>query len=321
MARAFLNFMSYNSTGLSAVKSDWICDTMKVCKIDLMQIQEHFKKNKNIDMHFKKNFADSDSYVVPGVRSEGQDSGRAMGGLAQLSAKDLSMRKERVTTSHWRLQAQILHCAGGQRILWLNAYFPTDPRVQNYDDSELLQVLNEIEKVMENCDYDDCCLGGDLKIYVRRDNGFVRAVTRFLDKVGLVSVWEKFPVDFTHVHTDLKSFSILDNFYVNKNLLDQVEDAGPVHCVTNLSRHSPIMMKVKLLEVQPQKVSKEKPVRARRPAWFKASEEEKHLYTSLLDEKLQNILKPDELKCSDVKCEHVHHTCVNAEKYTKLKKN
>ena len=54
MARAFLNFMSYNSTGLSAVKSDWICDTMKVCKIDLMQIQEHLKKNKNIDMHFKK---------------------------------------------------------------------------------------------------------------------------------------------------------------------------------------------------------------------------------------------------------------------------
>ena len=66
--------------------------------------------------------------------------------------------------------------------------------------------------------------------------------------------------------------------------------------------------KVKLLEVQPQKVSKEKPVRARRPAWFKASEEEKHLYTPLLDEKLQNILKPDELKCSDVKCEHVHPT-------------
>ena len=156
----------------------------------------------------------------------GQDSGRAMGGLAQLSAKDLSMRMEHVNTSHWRLQ--ILHCAGGQRILWLNAYFPTDPRVQNYDNSELLQVLNEIEKVMENCDYDDCCLGGDLNTDVRRDNGFIRAVTRFLDKVGLVSVWEKFPVDFTHVHTNLKSFSILNNFYVNKNILDQVEDAGPV---------------------------------------------------------------------------------------------
>ena len=232
MARAYLNFMSYNSTGLNAVKGDWIRDTIEVCKIDYMQIQEHFKKNRNIETQFKKMFPNSDNYIVPGVRSEGQDTGRAKGGLAQLAAKNLSVRKERVTTSHRRLQAQILHCAGGQRILWLNAYFPTDPRVQNYNEPELFEVLNEIEKLLENCEYDDCCIGGDLNTDVRRDTGFVRAVTRFMDRIGLVSVWEKFPIDFTHVHTDLKSFSILDNFYVNKDFLDMVEDAGPVHCVT-----------------------------------------------------------------------------------------
>ena len=129
MARAYLNIMSYNCTGLNAVKSDWIRDTMEACKVDLMQIQEHFKKNRNIESFFKKSFPKCDSYVVPGVRSVGQDSGRAMGGVAQLSTKNLSLRKERVTTSQWRLQAQILHCSGGQRILWINAYFPTDPRL------------------------------------------------------------------------------------------------------------------------------------------------------------------------------------------------
>ena len=142
-------------------------------------------------------FPNSDNYIVPGVRSEGKDTGRAKGGLAQLAAKNLSLRKERVTTSQWRLQAQILHCAGGQRILWLNAYFPTDPRVQNYNEPELFEVLNEIEKLLENCEYDDCCLGGDLNTDVRRDTGFVRAVTRFMDRIVLVSVWEKFPIDFT----------------------------------------------------------------------------------------------------------------------------
>jgi hypothetical protein len=27
---------------------------MKVCRIDLMQIEEHFKENENIDRHLKK---------------------------------------------------------------------------------------------------------------------------------------------------------------------------------------------------------------------------------------------------------------------------
>ena len=308
MARATLNFMSYNSTGLNAVKIDWIRDTMKTCGIDCMQIQEHFKKNRNIDTYFRKSFPNSDSYVVAGERVTGQDSGRAKGGLAQLSAKSLSVRRERVITSNWRLQAQILHCAGGQKILWLNVYFPTDPRVQNYDEYELLEVLTEIEKLLNDYEYDDCCVGGDLNCDIRRNTGFVRAVTRFMDKVGLVSVWEKFPVDFTHIHTDLKSFSILDNFYMNKELLSQVEDAGPVHCVTNLSRHSPIMMRVKLREVQPTKAPKAQSQRPRRPAWYKASENQKHNFTTILEQKLQNIAKPHELSCADVHCTCTQHT-------------
>ena len=160
-------------------------------------------------------FPKYDSYVLPGVRSDGQDSGRAKGGLAQLSSQCVGVRKGRVSTSHWRLQAQILHCAGGYRLLWLNAYFPTDPQNQNYDETELLEVLTEIERVLDNAGYDNCCLGGDLNFDQKRNDGFVRAVTRFIKRVGLTSVWEKFPIDYTHVHTDLKSFSILDNFLVN----------------------------------------------------------------------------------------------------------
>ena len=29
------------------------------------------------------------------------------------------------------------------RLLWMNAYFPTDPQTNNYDDTELLEVLGE----------------------------------------------------------------------------------------------------------------------------------------------------------------------------------
>ena len=93
-----------------------------------------------------------------------------------------------------------------------------------------MELLNEIEKLLENCEYNDCCIRGDLNTDVRRDTGFVREVTRFMDRIGLVSVLEKFPIDFTHVHTDLKSFSMPDNFYVNKDFLYIIEDAGPSLC-------------------------------------------------------------------------------------------
>ena len=87
-----------------------------------------------------------------------------------------------------------------------------------YDDSELVEVLTEIEKLFESCEYDDCCIGGDLNTDIRRDKVTVRAITTFMNKIGLVSVWEKFPIDFTHVHKDLKSFWIFDTFFCEQGL-------------------------------------------------------------------------------------------------------
>ena len=86
MARSTLNFMSYNSTGLDSTKIDWIQEVSKTCNIDLLQLQEHFKATKSIEAFFRKNFENTyDSYVIPAYREQFQDSGRAKGGLAQLS--------------------------------------------------------------------------------------------------------------------------------------------------------------------------------------------------------------------------------------------
>ena len=71
-------------------------------------------------------------------------------------------------------------------------------------------------------------------------------MTEFLERIGLFSVWEKFQIDFTHIHTDSRSTSIIDHFFVNERLLNLVTDAGPVHLGDNLSRHSPIMMKIQI---------------------------------------------------------------------------
>ena len=90
--------MSYNSTGLDVNKIDWIQDLSKTCEIDLLQLQEHFKATKSIETFFKKHFENFDSYVIPAYREPFQDSGRAKGGLAELSSKYLKIKKERIKT-------------------------------------------------------------------------------------------------------------------------------------------------------------------------------------------------------------------------------
>ena len=182
-----MNFMSYNSTGLDTVKIDWIQDLMKTLSIDFFQLQELFNSNKSVETFFRKQFYNSDSYVIPAYREKFQDSGRAKGGLAQLVSKTCGIKKERIKTNSWRLQAQILHI-NDYRLIWFNCYMPTDPQTIQYNDVELISVLTEIEKILDENIFDDCILGGDFNWDKRRNTGFVHTVSNFLDKIGLVSV-------------------------------------------------------------------------------------------------------------------------------------
>ena len=72
----------------------------------------------------------------------------------------------------------------------------------NSDDEELLAVQAEPEEVLEKGGYDGCVAGGDWNYDARRTSGFARSMASFFERVGLVSVWEKFPIDFTYMHTD-----------------------------------------------------------------------------------------------------------------------
>ena len=129
-----------------------------------------------------------------------------------------------------------------------------------------------------------------------------------LQRIGLKSVWEKFPPDYTHLHTDLKSSSIIDHFFVSQKLLELVEDAGPVHLGDNRSRHSPIMMKINVADLKSECPKSTSSSQIRKPAWYKATESDKSDYTTLLGEKLADLEPPDTLNCSDVNCQHEEHT-------------
>ena len=141
---------------------------------------------------------------------------------------------------------------------------PTDPQTVHYDEADLASVLNEIENILDNSTFDDCIIAGDFNFDERRVSGFATTVRDFLKKVGLTSVWNKFQADFTHMHTDYISTSIIDHFFVNSSLLDHIIYAGPLHLGDNRSSHSPIMLKLQLNDIptcekQEQKTELSKP--------------------------------------------------------------
>ena len=144
-------FMSYNPTGIdNPVKCSWINDICVEYDVDFLSIQEHFKSSKTTDKYFRDRFPGYHSVVVHGHREPGQDTGRAKAGLSQLCKKNIAVKRSRISSKHYRVQAQLVHLQVSN-ILWINTYFPTDPQlVGDYDDSELqaCQRLNLLWKTL-----------------------------------------------------------------------------------------------------------------------------------------------------------------------------
>ena len=101
----------------------------------------------------------------------------------------------------------------------MNTYIPTvDPQTQDFDDSDLLAVLRELTIIIDGESYTDIVLNGDLNWDPGSCSGFSSAMTSFDERVGLVPLWKHHDVNFTHVHTDYTSTSVLDHFLVNERL-------------------------------------------------------------------------------------------------------
>ena len=130
---------------------------------------------------------------------------------------------------------------------------------------------------MDRSTFDDVLWNGDLNYDKTRNSSFVAVVNRFLSRIGLVSVWDHYPVDYTHVHTDYISTSTLDHFVVNERLIDLISDCGTMHLRDNPSRHSPIILKLDISAI-PLK-SKVEPVVSKKPVWYKATEQDIMNYT------------------------------------------
>ena len=147
--------------GLNALKCDWLNNLLELVDVTYVSIQEHFHTARTIETIFTEQFHDYNSYIILGFRNDGINGGRPKAGLAQLSKASVSVRKERVMTDSNRVQAQILNFPSS-RLLWINAYFLTDPGTRIFDDNELMEVLNAIENILDTAQFDDVLLAADM---------------------------------------------------------------------------------------------------------------------------------------------------------------
>ena len=305
MAIPTANFLSYNSTGIALEKCTFINKICDENNVEFASIQEHFKKSKTIDKYFCKQFSKFNSYVIPGHRPQDQDSGRPKAGLAQLVKKGLGIRKDRIITSNFRIQAQILNFSSS-RILWINTYLPTDPHTVQFDDIELNEALNEVSRIIDKSRCNDIIWNGDLNWDPNRKTGFSATMKNFVNRLSLVPLWDHFNVDYTHLHTDLISTSVLDHFIVSESLLPLVEECKVLHCGTNLSRHSPILLKLRVEDI-PKKIEA-RSWKPKRPAWHKVTEEIMEDYRTDLEDRLSMRPVPDCMQCVDPHCQDQGHT-------------
>ena len=186
MASPYVNFLSYNSTGMNEIKAKWIKDLVNVTNASFIGVQEHFK-TVNLENSFDNLFPEHNHHIEPGVREAGQDNGRAKGGLLQLIQKSLDIKVTKIRCEHFRIQAQLLSFPN-ITLLWINAYFPTDNQTITDDSSDLVETCSAIEKLMDETNFTDVIIQGDFNWDNSRESRHSIYMREFTQRIGLQSV-------------------------------------------------------------------------------------------------------------------------------------
>ena len=145
---------SYNSTGFGIHQQKYI-ETLTIFS-DIVCLQEHFlldakDKNHSNANKIQKVFGNThDMYIVPAFKSNDTvRKGRGKGGLAIMWKKHLTKFLSRVHCSNFRILASKFNFPSNS-LLVINTYFMCDPRNDNFDDTELVELLDDLQNIIVN---------------------------------------------------------------------------------------------------------------------------------------------------------------------------
>ena len=100
--RKTVRFLSYNSTGLGAVKTQWIRNLMDTVDAQFCGLQEHFKKVKALSRHFRAEFPKFENFSIPAHREEDRDNREIK--RWSLSTDEEGLGVEEATCCNWRVE-------------------------------------------------------------------------------------------------------------------------------------------------------------------------------------------------------------------------
>ena len=191
----------------------------------------------------------------------------------------------------------------------INSYFPTDSGLLQINEAELDEIFVEIENIIENTEFTTFILVGDINADFVRRSGHVQAVSHFICNMNVVSAWDKFEIDYTHIYEvrNQTVTSTIDHLFWSEPLNGAVVDANVIHSIENPSDHCPVYCVIDELKLSKSKVNslRSKP----KPSWKKASDEQKQTFKIMVSQKLSDIIVPSGIAaCSNVKCDDFHHT-------------
>ena len=299
---------SYNSRGFLEEKQD-ICNILFVDTENYYPIlcnQENFLLKGN---NYKVTQCLPNARVIFKEATKESIGGRPKNGMfiaVPLEIKELAVD---VSPSHWRVQAIILSTPNN-KFLIINSYFPTDPRVNEFDTTDLFSTLSAIDDLLKEHNYDNVIWCGDINADFIRNTVFTTTIDRFVIEMSLEKSWDKYSIDFTHsLEREEHTYtSTLDHFFWSEGVTKNVVAADVLHLPSKTSDHCPIYCTVNTKTMYPKKsvhVTTQP-----KPSWKRATDEQKADFNVTLKQNLQCISIPTNVdSCRDVHCrdeEHMH---------------
>ena len=106
-------------------------------------------------------------------------------GMLIAVANEIKEYASDVFPKHWRVHNIILK-SYNNRILIINSYFPTDPRIEDFDKTELQTTLSAINDVINANDFDNIVWDGDINADFVRQTKFTSIIENFISENTLV---------------------------------------------------------------------------------------------------------------------------------------
>ena len=175
---------SYNSRGFHDGNQSVCKDLLVIAKnkIPIICNQENFLL-KSSKYKIKQCLPDCHIYFKP-VTKEGL-TGRPVKGMFIAIPKYLKPYVTDISPSSTGVQAILLK-TDCRNSLILNTYFPTDPKTDAFDTTELLTVLADIQKLIDDHDFTELIWAGDINADFKRRTKFVNTVGNFVNENNLI---------------------------------------------------------------------------------------------------------------------------------------